>query len=209
MGINHRKNQLKQMRQEDILDAAERVFFSKGYQNATMDDIARDAEYSKRTIYVYFDSKEQLYQGIIYRAFRVLNAMNQTSLKQCDHLNGLNRLRTIGDTHLEFIRKYPNYFRAITNHEFSTQEAENESPVFKEGEKAIEILFSTLETGVKDGSIRADIDITATSFILYSQIIGFGTLLLNKNKYFTDVYHQTESNLAEELNTFISNSLKV
>ena len=61
MGSSERKEKEKEIRRKDILDAAERIFFTKGYRSATMDDVAKEAEYSKRTVYVYFSSKEQIY----------------------------------------------------------------------------------------------------------------------------------------------------
>ena len=67
MGINERKDKEKQIRSNDIIDAAERVFFLKGYDLATMDDVAKEAEFSKRTVYVYFNSKEQIYFEIMVR----------------------------------------------------------------------------------------------------------------------------------------------
>lgn len=42
-----------------ILDAAERLLSRLGYQKTTMDDLAREAGISKRTIYLYFPSKEE------------------------------------------------------------------------------------------------------------------------------------------------------
>ena len=61
MGITERKEREKLQRREDILNAAERVFFSKGHKNSTMDDVAEEAELSKGTLYLYFKSKEGFY----------------------------------------------------------------------------------------------------------------------------------------------------
>jgi len=44
--------------------AAKKVFSSKGFTGATMEDIAREAELSSGTIYLYFSSKDELYAGI-------------------------------------------------------------------------------------------------------------------------------------------------
>lgn len=50
-----------------ILDAAERLLGQLGYSKTTMDDVARAAGVGKRTIYVYFPSKEELTLGTIDR----------------------------------------------------------------------------------------------------------------------------------------------
>ncbi len=47
-----------------FLDGARRVFFDKGFDGASMDEIARAGGVSKATIYVYFDSKEDLFEAL-------------------------------------------------------------------------------------------------------------------------------------------------
>ncbi|MFG1291418.1 TetR/AcrR family transcriptional regulator [Xanthobacter versatilis] len=49
----------------DIIDGARRVFFDKGFDGASMDEIARASQVSKATIYVYFSSKEELFQALV------------------------------------------------------------------------------------------------------------------------------------------------
>ena len=47
-------------RRQEILDAARRVFVEKGYDNATMNDIAAAADVSAGSIYRYFENKRDL-----------------------------------------------------------------------------------------------------------------------------------------------------
>jgi AcrR family transcriptional regulator len=49
----------------DIIDGARRVFFHKGFDGASMDEIARAAAVSKATIYVYFESKADLFRALV------------------------------------------------------------------------------------------------------------------------------------------------
>ena len=56
MGIAERKEREKLQRRNDIIDAAERLFFQHGFETPTMDDVAREAELSKGTLYLYFKS---------------------------------------------------------------------------------------------------------------------------------------------------------
>ena len=59
-----RKARDKLLRRTDILRAATRVFAEKGYHNATMSDIAKQAEYAVGTIYLYFKDKQALYLAL-------------------------------------------------------------------------------------------------------------------------------------------------
>src|SRR5271154_192970 len=52
-------------KRRQILDGARRVFLADGFDGASMNDIARVAGVSKGTLYVYFDSKEQLFEALI------------------------------------------------------------------------------------------------------------------------------------------------
>src|SRR6266705_3058397 len=51
-----------------ILDAANKVFAEKGYHEATMDDIAKRLGVSKGAIYLYFPSKEDLFEAMVKTA---------------------------------------------------------------------------------------------------------------------------------------------
>jgi AcrR family transcriptional regulator len=50
-----------------ILDAAQRVFLTRGYQSATVDEIAQAAPASKPTIYAHFPGKEALFEAVVAR----------------------------------------------------------------------------------------------------------------------------------------------
>ncbi len=52
-------------KRRQIMDGARRVFLSGGFDGASMNDVARAAGVSKGTLYVYFDSKEQLFETLI------------------------------------------------------------------------------------------------------------------------------------------------
>ncbi len=52
-------------KRRQILDGARAVFLAQGFDAASMGEIARAAGVSKGTLYVYFDSKEELFQAIV------------------------------------------------------------------------------------------------------------------------------------------------
>jgi len=63
--VVERKNREKEQRIQSILGEAKRLFFSKGYHETTMDEIALEAGFSKATIYQYFKSKDDLYFSLL------------------------------------------------------------------------------------------------------------------------------------------------
>ncbi len=73
MGIKERKAREREMRRQQIMVAAKRVFTQRGYEKSTMEDIAREAELSPGTIYLYFKSKDELYASLCLRVLRFIN----------------------------------------------------------------------------------------------------------------------------------------
>ena len=73
MGIKERKEREKERRRQQILVAAKRVFSDKGFNKATMEDIAHEAELSPGTLYLYFKNKEELYASLSLRILQYLN----------------------------------------------------------------------------------------------------------------------------------------
>ena len=73
MGIQERKEREKERRRQQIIVAAKRVFSDKGFNKATMEDIAKEAELSPGTLYLYFKNKEELYASLSLRILQYLH----------------------------------------------------------------------------------------------------------------------------------------
>jgi len=65
MGSKDRRKREKEMRRREIQEAASKVFMLKGYNSATMEDIATRAELTPGAIYTYFKSKEELFASLL------------------------------------------------------------------------------------------------------------------------------------------------
>jgi AcrR family transcriptional regulator len=72
MGIQERKEREKERRRQQIMVAAKRVFSDRGFNKATMEDIAQEAELSPGTLYLYFKNKEELYASLSLRILQYL-----------------------------------------------------------------------------------------------------------------------------------------
>ena len=70
MGIAERREREKIERRRTILNCARELILSQGVEKISMEDIARKAELSKATIYLYFSSKEVLLNEICEEAAR-------------------------------------------------------------------------------------------------------------------------------------------
>lgn len=82
MGIQDRKERERERRRQQIIVAAKRVFSEKGFNKATMEDIAKEAELSPGTIYLYFKNKDELYASLSIRILQYLNIRLEHVAKQ-------------------------------------------------------------------------------------------------------------------------------
>jgi len=65
LGLEDRRKRERDNRRNAILKAARRLFFDKGFKPVTVESIAKKAELSKGSIYLYFNSKEEIYSQIL------------------------------------------------------------------------------------------------------------------------------------------------
>jgi AcrR family transcriptional regulator len=65
LGLAERRKREKNNRKNAILKAARRLFFDNGFRPVTVESIAKKAELSKGSIYLYFKSKEEIYTQIL------------------------------------------------------------------------------------------------------------------------------------------------
>ncbi len=65
------------------MKAAEKLFSEKGYEQTTIEDISKASEYSQRTIYVYYESKEDILYHIIEKGLIEL----KQNIENVIHLN--------------------------------------------------------------------------------------------------------------------------
>ncbi len=208
MGIEERREKEKDIRRNDIIEAAERIFFTKGFTQATMDDVAKEAEFSKRTLYVYFNSKEQLYFEIMIKGYKILLNRLKADLQEKEDRNAVGKLKQIADTLYQFDLEYSRYFDAIMEYENSELDFQNTIPdksreeCYRIGEEILKFLTDALREGIEEGSLQKDLDVVKTALVLWSCMLGVFNTVKKKEKYIMN-YHNTTSG------EFISEAFKL
>ena len=77
-------------RRDDIVQAALEIFDRDGFEAAKMEDIARQAEVAKGTLYLYFDTKNDLLEAVILTALMpTLEKMGQIASESTGSARGL------------------------------------------------------------------------------------------------------------------------
>jgi AcrR family transcriptional regulator len=99
-----RKERERQVRRNAIIDTAEEFFVSRGYDDTNVDDLAKQAGYTKATIYNYFESKDDLFVAVTSRAFANLCHTLEQYMKK----PGIPyELRSMGDAYLYYVESFP------------------------------------------------------------------------------------------------------
>jgi AcrR family transcriptional regulator len=187
MGIAERKEREKEQRRNDIMDAAERIFFRKGFDNSTMDEVAEEAELSKGTLYLYFKSKEDLQFALSRRGADVLADMIRKAISPGK--SGYLNLLEMGAVFVDFSRRYSNYFQLFLHFQTSNLEALKIDKVTVEKylteQSPLALLNECVSKGIQDGSLRNDLPVSVFGATLWSQMMGVLVVMENKR----DLYH--------------------
>jgi AcrR family transcriptional regulator len=195
MGYDDRKRQEKEIKRQDIINAAERVFFTKGYENSSMDTVAKEAEFSKRTVYVYFNSKEQIYYEIMIRGYRMLICMLENCFNKGIPQTAEEELHCIFFTLYSFSINHANYFKAIM--EYETKDSSEQTGIddasktecYRLGEQVFGYLSNALEKGIKNQTLESGLDGHKTALFLWAYTVGVFNAVAKKSGYLEDFHH--------------------
>jgi AcrR family transcriptional regulator len=96
-------------RQSVFLPAAIRVFGECGFEGATMDRIAREAEVAKGTIYLYYKSKQAMYDAALRRGIAELDERTRVRMEEMPSLRDV--IVSFIATRAEYFAEHPDFFR--------------------------------------------------------------------------------------------------
>ena len=108
-----KKDVVTEFRTEEILQAARRVFGEKGFDQATIEDIARTAGVAKGTVYLYYRSKREVYWATLKRHILELHDLTRDRLHAADTLEG--QLRGFVEIKLRYFEQHHDFFRIYYN----------------------------------------------------------------------------------------------
>lgn len=170
-----RREREKQAREEEIIAAAEKIFCAKGFEEASMDEIASESQFTKRTLYQYFISKEELYFAVVLKGMKKLGSyIREASLKE---KTGFLKIKSSAKGYYGFYRDYPENLRLMSYIGHVKKKPGEEGKWRKELMQLDNDMFhgleGVIEEGKADGSIRGDVDARMASYSLIFMMTGF------------------------------------
>lgn len=181
--IADRRQEEKDRRRSEIVDAAESLYRDLGWDAVTMDSVAKKARLSRALVYVYFKDKSELLLAITERAMEVLRTRFEEASSRAR--TGLDQIEAIGRSYMAYGLEFPHYFDACARLELrateTTEKGPTETAVFHMGRKVHDVVVASLEAGQRDGSIRGDIgDLAVTSRVLWGFTHGLIQIAITK-----------------------------
>lgn len=179
MGIQERKEREREARREEIIAAAEKVFFQKGLAQATMDEIAAMAELSKGTLYLYYRSKEDLYLAVSMKGTDLLLEHFRTVADSDEHV--IKQLMGLLDEYYKFFQNHKNYFRMyyfLENPDVHSQVSpEMLDACTRSDQRLWQVVTGVIRKAIDQGMLHAGLDPMEVAVIMWSNSHGFMRLI--------------------------------
>ena len=169
-----KKQALTEFHRGSILAAAERLFAEKGTEKTTMDDIAREAEYSKATLYVYFQSKEEIINAILLSGMVLLKRkLHEAIESQSDWFQAYD---AVCQAIVRFYDENPTAYDAATGSLPLSQQNDTLqkgiSDIRRVSDEIEQELTGFLMRGVEAGAVRTHLPPAETVLLFWSAFSG-------------------------------------
>ena len=180
MGLLERRGKEKDSRKKLILKSARTLFFKKGFNNVTVDEIAKSSELGKGSIYLYFNSKEEIYAQILLNDIEDFN--QQVSVL-------LNKKKIAADLLVEFSYIYVDFFfndgelfRILMTYmlqpaKMNLTEKLN-SQILTANARSIDVIGKILKLGVSSKEFSANINLKQNQNAIWGLLNGIISLYI-------------------------------
>ena len=194
MGVTERKQREKVYRETSILEAAKKVFLTKGLIAATIDDIAAEAELGKGTLYRHYRSKEDIMLAISEQATHELHVLYTKAA--AGKGSGLDKVLNMMRGYYSFVMDNPAYFGFIAFFE-SPFPTTNAGVVYETTNAIYELFQTVLQQGITDGSVRTDLKADLMANTLWASSYGIMQFIVSKGVHLAEQRHIDSSQLFE------------
>ena len=171
MGIAERREREKDEVRRKILDAAQELFATEGYERVTMRRIAEAIEYSPTTIYNHFEDKDALVYALCEEDFsRLLSAIAERPAPE----DPVEWIRQLGRAYAAFGLQNPNHYRFMF---MTAAKFERPHVTATPGQQSFAFLRMAVAKAIEQGRFRQG-DVQTMSQVLWANMHGAVALLI-------------------------------
>lgn len=142
---------------ENILEVATQEFADNGYSGARIDKIADQTQCTKRMIYYYFGSKEQLWIAVLERAYSGIREAEQGL--DVEGLDPASAIRRLAELTYDHHTAHPDFLRLVSVENIHRGEhIAKSTAVVSTRQPVIALIDRILQRGHEQGVFRGDVD---------------------------------------------------
>jgi AcrR family transcriptional regulator len=202
MGLEERRLREKEQRRSAILSAARKLFFEKGFKYVTVENIAKKAELSKGSIYLYFNSKEEIYTQILFSDIEKFNRKSSHLLQ--DGKTASELILELACIYVDFFLNDRELFRIMMTFMLHTEDMilakKVNEHIIEVTNNTVKIIETILQHGIKQEEFPADINVRQSRNAVWGFLNGIISLHLFTGK---------EDNKEERIRSTIKGSLSI
>ncbi|MFA5411152.1 MAG: TetR/AcrR family transcriptional regulator [Candidatus Omnitrophota bacterium] len=162
------------LRQQEIIESARRIITSRGIENLTIREIAKDLRITDGAIYRHFKSKKEIISLLIDDIEKVLlNAIASAAEKTKEPLG---KLENILSSHISYAEQRKGISFIVINETLNFQDKSLRRKMFGVIHRYLKKIKEILSEGIKSGALRKDADIVSASVIFFGMVQSIVTL---------------------------------
>ena len=182
--LEQRRKKEKEQRKRTILKAARKQFLDRGFKEVTMEGIAREARFSKGTIYLYFKSKEEIYAHVLLTDIEKINEKMQEFREAAGPASEV--LAHFADTYIDFFLSDRELFRIFMNFMLQTVpfnfSEEIKWNLIGATNRTIEVIEEIFNLGLSSGEFACTNDLKKSRNAVWGLLNGIISLHLFTGK---------------------------
>jgi AcrR family transcriptional regulator len=193
-------------KQMQILDVAERLFATHGFDGASVRDIAKEAEVNVAMISYYFGSKEKLLESIFQKRAEFIK-MQIESLLSNETLTPMEKMYKLVDAYVEKVMLQQNFHKLMLCLQITEQDGLISKAIYETKRKNHEMIKQLIAEGQKKGDFKKNIDIP----MMMVTMIGTANQLVASQRFYREMYNMqslTEEEFKKHLKKKLTTHIK-
>ncbi len=180
MGSPEKKKKEKENKKNTILRAARKLFFDRGFKFVTVDSIAAKAGVSKGSIYLYFDSKEEIYAQVLITDNIELN--KDIKIFSTKEASAAELLLEFSQIYINYFLDHNELFRILMTFMLQTEQMnltqEQNTELIRTTNENIKVISTIIQKGIDSGEFAPTIDIRQAQNAIWGLFNGIISLYL-------------------------------
>lgn len=197
-------------KQIHILEVAERLFATYGFEGTSVRDISKEAEVNIAMISYYFGSKEKLLEAVFMMRGHEIKQQIE-SMIQNQTLSPLDKIFQLIDSYVDRMMRRQNFHKLVVREQMLMKESATLSFIYDLKRRNQELIRSLIKEGQEKGTFKKNIDIP----LMMITLIGTANQLITTQHIYKELNNlqdmpdeQFQKHLKKKLNIHIKTLFK-